>query len=112
LAFDDRPAPNFLGTSIAEIRYGDYSASINTEYRIPLYRGRRSVLGIDLFGRFGVFGLASDRDLERPPNNRRGLSTVPIDLTAGLGFRMDTTLGGFAFSFSNVLGFIPTGDTR
>lgn len=112
LAFDDRPAPNFLGTSIAEIRYGDYSASINTEYRVPLYRGRRSVLGIDLFGRFGVLGLASDRDLERPPSNRRGFSSVPIDLTAGLGFRMDTTLGGFAFSFSNVLGFIPTGGTR
>jgi hypothetical protein len=34
---------------------------------------------------------------------------VPVDLTAGFGFRMDTTLGGFVFSFSNLLGFIPTG---
>lgn len=109
LAFDDRPAPNFLRTSIAEIRYGDYSAAVTTEYRIPLYRGHRSVLGIDVFGRFGVLGLASDRDLQRPPRNLHGFSTLPIDLTAGLGFRMDTTLGGFAFSFSNVLGFIPTG---
>jgi outer membrane protein assembly factor BamA len=109
LAFDDRPAPNFLRTSIAEIRYGDYSAKLNVEYRIPLYRGHRSVLGIDLFTNFGVIGLANERDLLRPPRNMHGAATLPVDLTAGLGFRMDTTLGGFVFSFSNLLGFIPTG---
>ncbi len=112
LAFDDRPAPNFLDTSIAEIRYGDYSSKINAEYRIPLYRGSRSVFGIDMFGSFGVFSLASERDLRRPPEDIRGAARLPVDLTAGFGFRMDTSLGGFAFSFSNLLGFIPTGGER
>ncbi len=112
LAFDDRPAPNFLNTSIAEIRYGDYSSKINAEYRIPLYRGNRSVFGIDMFGSFGVYGLASERDLRRPPRDIKGAARIPIDLTAGFGFRMDTSLGGFAFSFSNLLGFIPTGGER
>jgi outer membrane protein assembly factor BamA len=109
LAFDDRPAPNFLRTSISEIRYGDYSSRVNAEYRIPLYRGHRSVFGIDVFANLGVIGLASARDFERPPKNRSGAARIPVDLTGGLGFRMDTSLGGFSFSFSNVLGFIPTG---
>ncbi len=109
LAFDDRPAPNFLRTSIAEIRYGDYAAKINGEYRIPLYRGRRSVYGIDVFATVGVLALASDRDLRRPPPNLHGAQLLPIDLTGGLGFRMDTSMGGFTFSFSNVLGFLATG---
>src|SRR5690606_18529777 len=101
LAFDDRPAPNFLGTSIAEARYGDYASKLNSEYRIPLYRGHRSVFGIDVFASFGVIALASEREILRPPADLSGAATIPIDLTAGLGFRMDTSLGGFAFSFSN-----------
>lgn len=109
LAFDDRPAPNFLRTSIAEVRHGDYAAKLAGEYRIPLYRGTRSVFGIDGFVSFGVIALANDRELLRPPSNLTGAARVPVDLTAGLGFRMDTNLGGFTFSFSNALGFIPTG---
>jgi hypothetical protein len=35
------------------------------------------------------------------------LQLIPIDLTANVGFRMDTSAGGFAFAFSNVLGFVP-----
>jgi hypothetical protein len=30
-----------------------------------------------------------------------------VDVTADIGVRMDTTVGGVALSFSNVLGFIP-----
>jgi outer membrane protein insertion porin family len=107
LAFDRRPAPNFLDNSIAEIRYGHYAAKLSSEYRIPLYRGSRSVYGIDLFASAGVFALASQQQIEHPPRGYSRTQLVPIDLTANLGFRMDTSAGGFTFAFSNVLGLIP-----
>lgn len=112
LGFDDRPAPNFLGTSIAEVRYGDYAVRLGAEYRLPLYRGSRSIYGIDLFTSAGVISLAGSRDIQRPPADRSGAQLIPIDLTGNIGFRMDTSLGGVAFSFANVLGFIPFGGGR
>jgi hypothetical protein len=30
-----------------------------------------------------------------------------MDLTGNLGLRMQTSAGGFAFAFSNVIGFFP-----
>jgi outer membrane protein insertion porin family len=105
--FDARPPPNFLGTQIVEVRYGDYAAKLSGEYRIPLYRGHRSVFGIDLFGSAGLYAVASEREFERPPPEYRGFRRAPIDLTANLGLRMDTSAGGFVFALSNVLGFIP-----
>ncbi|MBN1607264.1 MAG: BamA/TamA family outer membrane protein [Polyangiaceae bacterium] len=107
LNVDRRPSPNLLGTSIEEVRYGQYAAKIKGEYRIPLYRGRHSVYGIDLYGSAGMFGLAHRRDLLTPPRNYSGLAQVPVDVTADIGVRMDTTVGGVALAFSNVLGFIP-----
>ena len=104
---DRRPAPNLLGTDIAEIRYGDYAAKVLGEYRIPLYRGRRSVYGIDLFGGAGMYGVASERDLKDPPRGYSGMARVPVDLTFNMGLQVDTNAGGFTFAFSNVLGFIP-----
>jgi outer membrane protein assembly factor BamA len=109
LQFDRRPPPNFLNTQIVEVRYGTYAAKIGTEYRIPLYRGERSVYGIDFFGSFGIYAVATERTLTTPPRPYSGLRLVPVDLTANLGFRMDTSVGGFVFAFSNVLGFIPVG---
>ncbi len=107
LNFDRRPPPNFLGTEIVEVRYGTYALRIGGEYRIPLYRGHHSIYGIDLFGSGGVYGVAGERDLTDPPDAYSGLARVPIDLTANVGFRMDTSAGGFVFAFSNVLSFIP-----
>lgn len=107
LNFDRRPAPNFLDTSIVEVRYGHYAGKIGGEYRVPLYRGRRSVYGIDFFGSAGLFGLAHRRDIEDPPSGYSRIQLLPIDLTANVGFRMDTSAGGFTFAFSNVLGFVP-----
>jgi outer membrane protein assembly factor BamA len=107
LTFDRRAAPNFLGTDIGEIRYGDFAAKIGTEYRIPLYRGTRSVYGVDVFGSFGVYGVADGRDLTDHPRGYSGFATVPIDLTFNFGLRADTAAGGFVFGFSNLLGFIP-----
>lgn len=107
LNMDSRPPPNFLGTSIVEVRYGTYAAKALSEYRIPLYRGSAAVYGVDLFGAAGVYGVASERDLEDPPTNYSGAARVPIDLTFNLGLQIDTNAGGFTFAFSNVLGFIP-----
>ncbi len=107
LNFDRRPPPNFLDTSIVEVRYGHYAGKIGGEYRIPLYRGHRSVYGIDLFGSAGIYAVAHRRDIEHPPRGYSKLQLIPVDLTANVGFRMDTSAGGFTFAFSNVLGFIP-----
>jgi outer membrane protein assembly factor BamA len=105
--FDRRPPPNFLGTDIVEVRYGEYAAKIDGEYRIPFYRGSRSIYGIDGFLSTGIYAVASRRDLTNPPVGYKGAALIPVDLTFNLGFRMDTSVGGFVFAFSNVLGFVP-----
>ncbi|HWL86958.1 MAG TPA: BamA/TamA family outer membrane protein, partial [Polyangiaceae bacterium] len=107
LNFDRRAAPNLLNTSIKEIRYGTYALKLNVEYRIPLYRGTRSIYGVDLFGSFGVYGVTDDLNLQQPPRGYGAFSSVPIDLTFNAGLRIETSAGGFAFGISNLLGFIP-----
>jgi outer membrane protein insertion porin family len=107
LNFDRRPAPNFLRTAIGQVRYAEYALKLNAEYRIPVYRGSRSIFGIDFFASFGAFALASPREITRPARNLSGLERIPMDLTGNLGFRLDTSLGGFVFTFSNVFGFLP-----
>lgn len=107
LNFDRRPSPNFLRTAIEEVRYAEYALKLTGEYRLPIYRGVRSVFGIDFVASLGAFALAGPREVRRPSPRFRGLARVPVDLTANLGFRLDTSLGGFTFAFSNVLGFLP-----
>jgi outer membrane protein insertion porin family len=107
LNFDRRNAPNLLRTDIVEVRYGDYAAKLQGEYRIPVYRGHRAVYGIDLYGAAGLYGVASYRDLTDPPRGYHGLRRIPIDLTFNLGFRIETSAGGFNFAFSNLLGLVP-----
>ena len=107
LNFDRRTAPNFLKTDIVEVRYGNYAAKLQGEYRIPVYRGHRSIYGIDFFGAAGIYGVASYRDLSDPPRGYTGFRRVPVDLTFNLGFRIDTSAGGFVFAFSNLLGLFP-----
>ncbi|HVU00220.1 MAG TPA: BamA/TamA family outer membrane protein [Polyangiaceae bacterium] len=107
LNVERRPVPNFFGTDIVEVRYGDYAAKIEGEYRIPLYRGSRSVFGIDLFARAGLFAVAGQRDVTHPPGGYSGAALVPIDFSANLGVQMDTSAGGFTFALANVFGFLP-----
>jgi outer membrane protein assembly factor BamA len=107
LNFDRRAAPNFLGTDIVEVRYGQYAAKLTGEYRIPLYRGRRSVYGVDLFGSAGIYAVANGKDITQHARGYDGFATVPVDLTFNLGLRVDTAMGGFTFGLSNLLGFIP-----
>ena len=107
LNFDRRTAPNFFSTDIGQIRYGDYAAKLDVAYRFPIYRGTRSVYGIDLFGSAGIYGVASEEDFQSPPLGVTGFSTVPIDFTFNLGVQIETSAGGFTFGLSNFLGFIP-----
>lgn len=107
LAFDRRAAPNFFGTAIAEVRYGDYAARLSTEYRIPLYRGRKTIYGVDFFGGVGLYAVANQRDLVSHARGYDGAQTVPFDFTFNLGLRMDTAAGGIALGIANFLGFIP-----
>lgn len=107
LAFDRRAAPNFFDTAIAEVRYGDYAARLAAEYRIPLYRGRQSVYGVDFFSSAGFYAVANARDLTRPARGYSGFAKVPVDLTFNLGLRIDTAAGGFTVGLANLIGFIP-----
>lgn len=107
LNLDRRPAPNFFRTAISELRYGDYAARLQAEYRVPLYRGSRSIYGVDLFSAAGLYAVAARRDFIDPPRTFSGLSRVPVDFTFNVGLRMDTKAGGFLIAFANALGFIP-----
>jgi outer membrane protein insertion porin family len=104
LKFDVGLAPNLLGTDIVETSYGNYAAKIDAEYRIPIYRGTRSIYGVDLFGSLGVYGLANDATFFDRPRGYSGFSAVPIDLTFNAGLRIDTQAGGFVFGVSNLIG--------
>jgi len=107
LAFDRRAAPNFFNTTIGEVRYGDYAARINTEYRIPIYRGRKSIYGVDFFTSAGFYAVANGRDITHHARGYSGFQTIPIDLTFNLGLRADTAAGGITIGIANFLGFIP-----
>jgi hypothetical protein len=72
-----------------------------------LYRGHRSIFGIDVFASGGIYSVFSNREIESPAPGYEGAARIPVDLTANIGFRMDTAAGGFVFAFSNVLYFIP-----
>jgi hypothetical protein len=98
-----------LRTAVEEVRYAQYALKLSSEYRIPVYRGQRSIFAIDFVGSFGAFALANNREVTRPAAKYSGLARIPLDLTGNLGFRLDTSLGGFTFTFSNVLGFLPVG---
>ncbi len=112
LTFDRRPAPNFLSTDIVEIRYGNYAAKVDAEYRIPIYRGTRSIYGVDFFGSAGFYGLANEADFQNPAPGYSGFSTWPIDFTFNLGLRINTQIGGFVLGTSNLIGLVPLRGTQ
>jgi outer membrane protein assembly factor BamA len=107
LNFDRRPAPNLLDTDIVEIRYGNYAAKVDAEYRVPLYRGTRSIYGVDFYASLGFYSVASQEDIVDPARGYEGLSRVPVDFTADLGLRIDTQAGGFVLGLGSLVGFVP-----
>jgi outer membrane protein insertion porin family len=108
LAPDRRQPPNYLGTDIVEVRYGDFAARVEAEYRVPIYTGKGSVFGVDLFGRAGFYSVATRREFTDPPTGYKDAQRIPIDLTYNVGLRVDTKVGGITLAFSNLLGLIPT----
>ena len=107
LNFDRRPAPNLLSTDIVEIRYGNYAAKVDAEYRVPVYRGRRSIYGVDVFASFGLYSVFNEEEIVDRPRGYQGLATVPVDLTFNAGLRIDTQVGGFVLGIGNLVGFVP-----
>lgn len=107
LAPDRRQPPDYLGTDIIEVRYGDFAARLEAGYRVPVYSGKGSIYGVDLFARAGIYGVATRRELSDPPSGYEGAARVPIDLTYNLGLRVDTSVGGITLAFSNLLGLLP-----
>jgi outer membrane protein assembly factor BamA len=107
LSFDRRPAPNYLNTDIVEIRYANYAAKVDAEYRIPIYRGTRSIYGVDFFAGVGFYGLANEEDFVDHAPGYTGFSTLPVDFTYNAGLRIDTQAGGFVLGISNLVGLIP-----
>jgi outer membrane protein insertion porin family len=101
MSFSTQPSRNLLGTSIAGHRYDDYAARVLLEYAIPIWRRRGIVYGADAFAAVGIFGMASDGDLD-PPGGLTW-STFPVDLTGDVGFRLDTYVGIFTISIANAL---------
>jgi outer membrane protein assembly factor BamA len=104
---DRRQPPNYLGTDIVEVRYGDYAALLESEYRIPVYSGGDSVYGVDFFGSTGIYLVCGRREITDPPTGYEGAELVPVDLTYNLGLRVETFIGGFSIAFSNLLGLLP-----
>ena len=108
LAPDRRQPPNFLGTDIVEVRYGDFAGA--PRGRVPHPALRRARVGLrrrSLRVRRALRGRA--RAASSPIRRRgyRGLSRFPVDLTCNLGLRIDTKLGGVTLAFSNLLGLVP-----
>lgn len=106
LNFSHAPAPNIFRTSIEEMRYEKLAGRLDLEYIVPLYRGRRIVYGLDFFLLLGLYSLGSSEDFVNAPVGYSG-GAFPIDMTLDVGFRLDTTVGVFGFSFQNLLGLIP-----
>jgi outer membrane protein insertion porin family len=107
LAPDRRQPPNYLETDIIEVRYGDFAARLEAEYRVPIYSGKGSIYGVDLFARAGLYGVATRREFTDPPTGYQGAARAPIDLTYNVGLRVDTSVGGITIAFSNLLGLLP-----
>ena len=103
---DNRPPPDFFGTSVAEMRAEEVAGRIDVEYGLPLHRGESGIRAVDAYFGVGLYALADRTDLRVAIPGYEGASQIPVDLTFDLGVRADTTIGVFQLGFSSLLGFI------
>ena len=103
---DNRPPPDFFGTSVAEMRAEEVAGRIDIEYGLPLHRGESGIRAVDAYAGVGLYALADRTDLRVAIPGYEGASQIPVDLTFDLGVRADTTIGVFQLGFSSLLGFI------
>src|SRR5262249_29701129 len=94
LVVSTRASPDFFGSGIKDIRYGDLELGGTIEYAYQLFRGKQTIYGGDLFGAVGIVALGSRDD------PRAGfVFNAPL--------RLDAALGIIELSLSNLLGRIP-----
>jgi outer membrane protein insertion porin family len=93
-----------LGTRSDKPSYGDLGGSATAEYVFQLFRGSgaQRVYGGDVFVGAGVWGLAERTDLKARDTGL--FASLPIDLYADAGVRLDTDIGVFEFTIANALG--------
>ncbi len=93
-----------LGTRTDRPSYGDLGGSATAEYVFQLFRGsgKERVYGGDVFVGAGVWGLAERTDLR--VRDTGFIASLPIDLYADAGLRLDTDFGVFELAIANALG--------
>jgi outer membrane protein assembly factor BamA len=95
---------SILGTRADKPSYGDLGGSATVEYAFQLFRGsgQRRVYGGDVFFGAGLWGLAERTDLRVRDTGL--FASLPIDLYADAGLRLDTDIGIFELTIANALG--------
>jgi outer membrane protein assembly factor BamA len=104
LVLSNAPSLDLLGTRSDKPAYGQVGGSATIEYAARLFRGsgKNRVYGGDLFFGFGTWALAETNDLKL--RDRSVWKSLPIDLYADAGIRIDTDIGVFELTISNALG--------
>lgn len=95
---------SILGTRADKPSYGDLGGSATVEYAFQVFRGsgQRRVYGGDVFFGAGLWGLAERTDLRARDTGL--FASLPIDLYADAGLRLDTDIGIFELTIANALG--------
>ena len=95
---------DILGTRAGKPLYGELGGSVSAEYAMQLFRGKgkKRVYGGDLFFGAGLWGLGESATLR--VRDTSVWNSLPIDLYADVGLRVDTDYGVFEFTFANALG--------
>ncbi|MDB4953580.1 MAG: outer membrane protein assembly factor YaeT precursor [Myxococcales bacterium] len=104
LVLSNAPSLDVLGTRADKPDYGQVGGSVTVEYAARLFRGsgKNRVYGGDLFLGFGTWALAETADLKLREHSV--WKSLPIDLYADAGIRIDTDIGVFELTISNALG--------
>ena len=95
---------DILGTRAGKPYYGELGGAVTVEYALALFRGkgRKRVYGGDLFFGVGLWGLAEEQTLRA--RDTTVWDSLPIDVYADAGIRVDTDFGVFEFTIANALG--------
>jgi len=104
LVLSDAAPLDILGTRADKPTYGEVGGNAIVEYAARLFRGsgKNRVYGGDAFIAAGIWGLAETADLRVRDG---GLwSSLPIDIYADAGVRIDTDIGIFELTIGNALG--------
>jgi outer membrane protein insertion porin family len=95
---------DILHTRTDKPSYGELGGSAGVELARTLFRGdgKNRIYGGDLFVGGGVWGLAATEDLRL--RDTGVWKSLPIDIFADAGVRLDTDIGIFELTIANALG--------